>query len=151
MKNKNPRITKQCIFFCSPGYYTGAYNIDHQLQKNGFPGEGITTGEVVASKTHYYGSDCSPKFDKVILLMRHPVGTILADFNRQAAAEGPNRHIGKADPALFNTKGTIFTDDFVMGTLPVSVIVVTQIALTRCINSLLSNNTSLSGNWNDYR
>ena len=88
------------LFFRSSGYYTGA-----RLKKHGFLGEGITTGRVVAVKTHYYGSDCSPKFDKVILLMRHPVGAILADFSRQAAAKGTNNHIGKAHPALFNAKG----------------------------------------------
>ena len=94
-----------------PGYYTGSLYFDPWLKKNGFPGEGITTGQAVAVKTHFYGSDCSPKFDKVILLMRHPVGAIVADYNRQ----GANEHIGTANPALFNTKGKHLKDNSVMG------------------------------------
>ena len=80
--------------------------------------------------------------------MRHPVSAILADFNRQGAVKGANKHIGKAHSALFNTKGKLFTDDSVMGTLVVGV---TQNSLDRCMNSSLSNNTSLSRNWNEHR
>ena len=87
-----------CVF---TGYYTGSVYHDSTLRDNGYPGEGVSDGKVVAVKTHYYGSNCSPKYDRVILLMRHPVRTLLADFNRQATV---NDHMGKAHPALFEHK-----------------------------------------------
>ena len=103
-------------FFVYPGYYTGSVFNDHQLKNNGFPGEGLRSGKVIAIKTHYYGSECSPKYDKVILLMRHPVETILSDFNGQASSNRTNNyHTRKAHPALFNTKGKFFTDKCVKG------------------------------------
>ena len=102
-------------FFYSPGYYTGSLNYD-PLLKNDFKGEGVKTGEVVAIKTHRYGTGCPIKYKKAIILMRHPVGAILADFNRQATNESEkNSHIGKAHPGLFNSEGKFFTDNLAMG------------------------------------
>ena len=48
-------------------------------------------------KTHNFGLKCQPEFDKAILLIRHPMGAIVSEYNRQSGAG----HKGKAHPALF--------------------------------------------------
>ena len=87
------------------GYFTGSIYPGSILKDEGFPAEGVTSGKVVAIKTHEYGFKCEPKFEKAILLVRHPAETILSELNRQAS--GLN-HTGKAGPLIFKSRGKIW-------------------------------------------
>ena len=86
------------------GKLTGAVYLDLSLKNHGFPAEGIITKKVIAVKTHHYGLTCKTKYDRAILLIRHPAGAVMAEFNRQASLPS---HSGKAHPALFNSKRKI--------------------------------------------
>jgi hypothetical protein len=89
------------VLFIS-GVLTGSVYKDYALMKNGFPGESITNGSVIAIKTHEFGPDALSAFDRAVLLVRDPFASILAEFNRRsgghvghAAAEKYRRHGGK--------------------------------------------------------
>ena len=64
---------------------------------DGFAGEGVASGEVVAVKTHFYGSECLPAYDRAILLLRAPQDAILSEFNRRSSDD----HTGLAHPCSF--------------------------------------------------
>ena len=66
------------------GIYTGAVYCDKSYIEKGMIGEGVTTENVIAIKTH-----ASPKaakkvinHDKAIYVVRNPFGSILANYNR---------------------------------------------------------------------
>lgn len=73
------------------GIFTGSVYKDFALLRNGFPGESLTNGHVLAVKTHESGPMARAQFQKAILLIRKPSEAILAEFNRRAAG-----HIGHA-------------------------------------------------------
>ncbi|KAB7497816.1 WSCD family member [Armadillidium nasatum] len=73
------------------GYYTGSVYKDYALLKNGFPAESVANGTVLVVKTHEWGPETRKIFSKAILLIREPVQSILAEFNRQSGG-----HIGHA-------------------------------------------------------
>ena len=51
---------------------TGSVYKDYALLKNGFPGENIVNGSVIAIKTHEFGPTALHQFDRAILLVRDP-------------------------------------------------------------------------------
>ena len=82
---------------------------DVALLKNGFPGESVANGSVIAVKTHEWGKVTRDQFSKAILLVRDPFDSILAEFNRRSGG-----HIGHASQEKFNKDNGRFWQDFVL-------------------------------------
>jgi hypothetical protein len=89
------------------GYLTGAIYNDANLRKNGFPGENVYDGSVIAIKTHnqvFRGGNSHPtkprKFDRVILLIRDPFDRLVSEWNR----ENSGSHTGSASLKSFSNK-----------------------------------------------
>ena len=76
------------------GLATGSSGIDYGLKKNGFPGEGWANSSVLVVKTHRQGSLERNKFKRAILLVRDPLDSMLAEFNRKYG--GHNGHAQKS-------------------------------------------------------
>ena len=91
------------------GVSTGSVYKDVALLKNGFPGESVANGSVIAVKTHEWGQVTREKFDAAILLVRDPFESILAEFNRRSGG-----HIGHASQEKFNKDNGRYWQDFVM-------------------------------------
>ena len=90
--------TKVCMF---TGILTGSVYDDVDLKRNGFPGEALSDNSVLVIKTH----DVTPQlYEQAVLLVRHPAGTLLAEYNRRH-----HGHVGM-DPAItFDTNpGTLW-------------------------------------------
>lgn len=51
------------------------------LQYKGFPGEAFFDASVAVVKTHEWGSKIREKFQKAVLLIRHPKPAILSLYN----------------------------------------------------------------------
>lgn len=66
------------------GLLTGSVYKDYALLKNGFPAESIANGSVLVVKTHEFGPKSRSKFDRVVLLVRDPFASLLAEFNRRS-------------------------------------------------------------------
>lgn len=65
------------------GIATGSVYLDESLATlAGFPGEGIQNRSVIAVKTHQMPG--KKDFDRVLILIRHPMDAIKAEFNRRA-------------------------------------------------------------------
>ena len=66
------------------GIYTGAVYCDGSYVAAGMIGEGVTTENVIAIKTHDwpYAAKKRIKLDKAIYIVRSPFGSILAEHNR---------------------------------------------------------------------
>ena len=71
----------------STGVYTGAVYCDKSYIEVGMIGEGITTNNVIAIKTHYPYTKVKKQLnpDKVIYIVRSPFKCILSENNRQKA------------------------------------------------------------------
>ncbi len=67
-----------CSFLPMKGVMTGSVYKDFTLMKNGFPGESITNGSVIAIKTHEFGAGAIAGFDRAILLIRDPFASLQA-------------------------------------------------------------------------
>ena len=83
------------------GILTGSVYDDVDLKRNGFPGEALSDNSVLVIKTH----DVTPQlYEQAVLLVRHPAGTLLAEYNRRH-----HGHVGM-DPAItFDTNpGTLW-------------------------------------------
>ncbi|XP_041350560.1 WSC domain-containing protein 1-like [Gigantopelta aegis] len=65
------------------GIATGSLYNDTSLRLQGFPGEGQVSRHVIFVKSHEWGKQIRSKFEKAILLVREPYGTLLAEFNRR--------------------------------------------------------------------
>jgi len=91
------------------GVSTGSVYKDVALLKNGFPGESVANGSVIAVKTHEWGKLTRDQFSKAILLVRDPFDSILAEFNRRSGG-----HIGHASQEKFNRDKGRFWQDFVI-------------------------------------
>ena len=91
------------------GVSTGSVYKDVALLKNGFPGESVANGSVMAVKTHEWGAVTRDKFDRAILLVRDPFSSILAEFNRRSGG-----HIGHASKDKFNRDKGRYWQDFVI-------------------------------------
>ena len=78
------------------GIATGSIYNDHDLLKNGFPGEAVRDGRVLVVKTHV---PSKANFSKAILLLRDPFEAMLAEYNRRSGG-----HIGHASPNAFKSK-----------------------------------------------
>ena len=68
------------------GYYTGSVYSKHNLLSAEFPGEAVPfdSGEAIAIKTHHSCSEIGSKnYERVILLIRDPVATMKAEYNRE--------------------------------------------------------------------
>ena len=66
------------------GLLTGSVYKDYALLKNGFPAESVVNGSVLVVKTHEFGTEATSKFDRVILLLRDPMASLKAEFNRRS-------------------------------------------------------------------
>ena len=82
---------------------------DVALLKNGFPGESVANGSVLAVKTHEWGQVTREQFDAAILLVRDPFDSILAEFKRRSGG-----HIGHPSQEKFNKDNGRYWQDFVM-------------------------------------
>jgi hypothetical protein len=91
------------------GVSTGSVYKDVALLKNGFPGESVVNGSVIAVKTHEWGQATREQFDAAILLVRDPFESILAEFNRRSGG-----HVGHASQEKFSRNNGQFWQDFVM-------------------------------------
>ena len=87
---------------------TGSVYKDMALMKNGFPGESVANGSVIAVKTHEWGAGARERFDSAILIVRDPFESVLAEFNRRAAG-----HIGHASPDRFKRDKGHYWEEFV--------------------------------------
>ena len=68
------------------GIYTGSIYHDKMLMENGFPGELCSNGSVIAIKTHHRSTEANghgPPFQRAVLVIRDPYGSILSEFNRR--------------------------------------------------------------------
>ena len=94
------------------GLCTGGVYCDITLRQNGFPGEGIRSGVVLAVKTHQtdprwsavqYSKDASftyyqrvehiPIFSSAVVIVRNPFDAMVAEYNRQLDESSPDSHI----------------------------------------------------------
>ncbi len=82
------------------GLLTGSVYKDYALLKNGFPGENVVNGSVLAVKTHEFGPDSRKAFDRVILLVRDPFSSLKAEFNRRSGG-----HVGHASLDRYKRSG----------------------------------------------
>ncbi|CAL1536116.1 unnamed protein product [Lymnaea stagnalis] len=80
----------------STGILTGSEYLDQELATSGFHGEGATVhhngSHVILIKTHGSDAGTRERYDRLILLVRHPKGAILSDFNRVYGGG----HLGRA-------------------------------------------------------
>ena len=89
------------------GIYTGALYCDGSYIGAGMIGEGVTTNNVIAIKTHDWPISAWQKVnpDKGIYIVRSPFGSILSEHNRYQARKlrmGGDRHSAEIDPNRFN-------------------------------------------------
>lgn len=63
------------------GIHTGSQYLDKTLLKKGFPGEPVFDASVAVVQTHEWGSKIRGKFQKAVLLIRHPKPAILSLYN----------------------------------------------------------------------
>ena len=80
------------------GILTGSVYKDHALLKNGFPAESVANGSVLVVKTHEFGAKARSAFDQVILLVRDPLASLQAEFNRRSGG-----HTGHASVDRYNS------------------------------------------------
>ena len=85
------------------GYYTGSVYSDKSLLSGGFLGESTENGSVIAIKTHSYtrATDC----DKLIVLIRNPYQTLIAEMNRRMSTS----HVQRGNENIFKLKGELST------------------------------------------
>ena len=77
------------------GIFTGSEDrCDRVLRASGHLGEGITTNDVLAIKTHFAKDN---GYGKAIVLVRDPFDAILAEYHRSTLWS----HVGKLEPAHF--------------------------------------------------
>uniref|UniRef100_A0A8C8H8D4 WSC domain-containing protein n=1 Tax=Oncorhynchus tshawytscha TaxID=74940 RepID=A0A8C8H8D4_ONCTS len=83
------------------GYYTGSYYFDGTLYNRGFKGEKDywKSGRTICVKTHESGRREIEMYDSVILLIRSPYRSLMAEFNRKCAG-----HLGYASDQHWKTK-----------------------------------------------
>uniref|UniRef100_A0A673Y0X1 WSC domain containing 1 n=1 Tax=Salmo trutta TaxID=8032 RepID=A0A673Y0X1_SALTR len=83
------------------GYYTGSYYFDGTLYNRGFKGEKDywKSGRTICVKTHESGRREIEMYDSVILLIRNPYRSLMAEFNRKCAG-----HLGYATDQHWKTK-----------------------------------------------
>ncbi|XP_014018707.1 WSC domain-containing protein 1 isoform X1 [Salmo salar] len=83
------------------GYYTGSYYFDGTLYNRGFKGEKDywKSGRTICVKTHESGRREIEMYDSVILLIRNPYRSLMAEFNRKCAG-----HLGYASDQHWKTK-----------------------------------------------
>ncbi|KAL0973345.1 hypothetical protein UPYG_G00202260 [Umbra pygmaea] len=83
------------------GYYTGSYYFDGTLFNRGFKGEKDywKSGRTICVKTHESGKREIEMYDSVILLIRNPYRSLMAEFNRKCAG-----HLGYASVQHWNSK-----------------------------------------------
>lgn len=93
------------------GLCTGGVYCDVTLRQNGFPGEGIRSGVVLAVKTHqtnprwsgirysedipftyYHRVEHIPIFSSAIVILRSPFDAMVAEYTRQLDESSPESH-----------------------------------------------------------
>ncbi|KAJ7990639.1 hypothetical protein DPEC_G00302480 [Dallia pectoralis] len=83
------------------GYYTGSYYFDGTLFNRGFKGEKDywKSGRTICVKTHESGRSEIEMYDSVVLLVRNPYRSLMAEFNRKCAG-----HLGYASDQHWKSK-----------------------------------------------
>ncbi|XP_059144280.1 WSCD family member CG9164-like [Physella acuta] len=65
------------------GVLTGSEYNNGNLASKGFLGEGVVNESTILVKTHRYNPVTLQRYEKAVLLIRHPYEAIKAEFNRQ--------------------------------------------------------------------
>ncbi|XP_046326452.2 WSCD family member GA21586-like [Haliotis rufescens] len=93
------------------GIATGSIYNDEQLRHNGFPGESLSNGSVVAVKTHnhYAGKD----YARAILLIRNPYESMLSLFKL-----ANSNHTGEPSVDRYGKQWGTFTEERIRGYIP---------------------------------
>ena len=84
------------------GYYTGSLYTDTVLMKGGLLGENVKDGRAIAIKSHEVKN--KHNFRKVILLIRNPYDTIVAEFNRRLGG-----HTKRISQDMFSQRSKLCT------------------------------------------
>ena len=100
------------------GVYTGSVYCDKSYIEAGMIGEGVTTENVIAIKTHDwpYAAKQLINHDKAIYIVRSPFGSILSEHNRYLVGVykkklniSGNRHTSEVDPQFYNYSTYVYT------------------------------------------
>ena len=81
------------------GIYTGSVFCDRNFVYSGMFGEGITTENVLVSKTHFFVQKTSSHFKKAIYLIRNPLKAIFAEYTRKYLSSG--KHTKEFPPEYY--------------------------------------------------
>ncbi|XP_059144284.1 WSCD family member CG9164-like [Physella acuta] len=65
------------------GIFTGSEYNDKKLRTHGFLGEGVANSSTILVKTHKCDAATLKRYEKAVLLIRHPYEAIKAEFNRK--------------------------------------------------------------------
>ena len=97
------------------GIYTGALYCDPAYVRAGMIGEGVSTQNVIAIKTHETPADAKKLLhhDKAIYIVRSPFAAMLAFYNWLATTQ-KNRHTLEIDPSYhsYGMKATVYWEIF---------------------------------------
>ena len=97
------------------GIYTGALYCDPAYVRAGMIGEGVSTQNVIAVKTHETPADAKKllNHDKAIYIVRSPFAAMLAFYNWQITTQA-NRHTLEIDPSYrsYGMKATVYWEIF---------------------------------------
>ena len=96
------------------GIYSGALYCDPAYVRVGMIGEGVSTQNVIAVKTHETPADAKKllHYDKAIYIVRSPFAAMLAFYNWQTSRA--NRHTLEIDPSYcsYGMKATVYWEFF---------------------------------------
>ena len=73
------------------GIYTGSVFCDRNFVYSGMIGEGVSTENVLLSKTHHFVQKTSSHFKKAIYLIRNPLKAIFAEYTRKYLSSGKHK------------------------------------------------------------
>ena len=74
------------------GYCTGSLYCDSELRRQGFPGEAVSSGNVLVTKMHGTESQCTDNcFKRVIFIIRDPFRAIISEWNRERTLFGKHK------------------------------------------------------------
>ena len=97
------------------GIYTGALYCDPAYVRAGMIGEGVSTQNVIAIKTHEIPAKAKKRLnhDKAIYIVRSPFAAILAFYNWQRTSQ-KSRHTLEIDPSYhsYGMKATVYWEIF---------------------------------------
>jgi len=94
------------------GVYTGSVYCDGAYIEAGMIGEGVRSENVIAVKSHRCNDACNSDFSKVIYIVRNPLDTIFAEFNRKMtlhSLHSPTSHVDELSEAQFSKHNQLTT------------------------------------------